>query len=87
MYEILVDYLDEKNIQLEDYMFRAVLKSLNYKKKGYSSREANGWAYSTELIGYVGDGTANNLEDKKARKDMSALSAKVYKIYEKLNNA
>lgn len=81
MYESLVAYLKEKNIRLEKYMFRAVLKSLNAKNNGESSRSANSWAYIIEIHGYVGDGTADHPDELKAKKDLAKYSREVFKFH------
>lgn len=82
MYDTLVLYLKERNIRLEHYMFCAVLKSLNARNEGDSARSANSWAYVTELLGYVGDGTADHPEDKRARKELAKYSREVWKFHE-----
>jgi len=69
MYDTLVLYLKQRNIRLEKYMFRGVLKSLNRRKEGESARSANSWAYQLEVMGYVGDGTANHPGYEKAKKE------------------
>ncbi|OWW09597.1 hypothetical protein BUE63_14100 [Bacillus sp. MB353a] len=81
MYDSLVLYLKEHNIRLERYMFCAVLKSLNLRNEGYSSRSANDWAYTTELIGYVGDGVAENPDIKKAKRELAKYSKEVWKFH------
>lgn len=86
MYDTLVLYLKEKNIRLEDYMFRAVLKSLRAREEGESARSANSWAYVTEMLGYVGDGTADHPDVKKAQKKLAKYSREVWKFYEQQNN-
>lgn len=85
MYKYLVDYLKEKNIRLDNHLFRAVLKSLNYRLDGSSAREANGWAYTFELIGRVGDGTGTDSEMVKAKKDLAKYAREVWKYYENKN--
>lgn len=47
MYDTLVLYLKEKNIKLENHIFRAVLKSLSRKEDGESSRSANSSDWAT----------------------------------------
>ena len=83
---MLVLYLKEKNIRLENYMFRAVLKSLRAREQGESARSANSWAYITELFGYVGDGTANHPDEEKAKKELAKYSREVWKFYQEQQN-
>lgn len=85
MYDSLVLYLRQKNIRLENYMFRAVLKSLNRRKDGDSVRSANSWAYQFEILGHVGDGTAGHPDDEKAKKELAKYSREVWKFYQKEN--
>lgn len=66
--------LKRKNIRLENYIFRAVLKSLRAREQGESARLANSWAYITELLGYVGDGTGNHLDEEKVKKISEIIS-------------
>lgn len=80
-YEFMTSFLKKKDISLEKYMFRAVLKSFKRRIEGDSARSANEWAYVTELIGYVGDGTANHPEDKSARKELAQLTKEIYAAY------
>ena len=80
MYESLVLYLKQENIRLENYMFRAVLKSLRAREDGESARSANSWAYATEIIGSVGDGTDNNPETQTAKKELAKYSREVWKF-------
>lgn len=86
MYDTLVLYLKQRNIRLEKYMFRGVLKSLNRRKEGESARSANSWAYQLEVMGYVGDGTANHPGYEKAKKELAKYSREVWKFYEQQNN-
>lgn len=88
-YQFMTNFLKKKDIHLEKYMFRAVLKSFKRRIEGDSARSANEWAYVTELIGYVGDGTANHPEDKSARKELAQLTKEIYAAYckEVENNA
>ncbi|EDN8013356.1 hypothetical protein GR724_15320 [Listeria monocytogenes] len=81
MYELLTEYLKLKNIKLENFMFRAVLKSLILRENGESARESNAWAHTFEMIGYVGDGTANNPEMKKAKAKMAKIAGEAWKYY------
>lgn len=85
MYDTLVLYLKEKNIRLENYMFRAVLKSLRAREEGESARSANSWAYVTEILGHVGDGTAGHPDDEKAKKELAKYSREVWEFYQKEN--
>lgn len=80
MYDSLVLYLNENNIKLENQMFRAVLKSLKKKEDGDSSRSANSWAWTTELIEMYS--TSTDEEVKKAKKELANYSSKVFKFHE-----
>lgn len=83
MYESLVTYLKEKNIRLEKYMFRAVLKSLNAKNNGESSRSANSWAWTTELIEVYS--TSTDKEVEKVKKELANYSNKIFKLHKENN--
>ena len=83
MYDSLILYLKEKNIRLENHMFRAVLKSLNSKENGESSQSANDWAWVTELIEMYS--TSTDEEVKKVKKELANYSNKVFKFHEENN--
>lgn len=83
MYDSLILYLKEKNIRLENHMFRAVLKSLNSKENGEFSRSANDWAWATELIEMYS--TSTDEEVKKVKKELANYSNKVFKFHEENN--
>lgn len=65
-------------------MFCAVLKSLKYRSEGYSAQSANNLAYATELIGYVGDGTADDPSCKKAKRELAKYSREVLKFHSEI---
>ena len=62
-------------------MFRAVLRSLLLGENGESESVYNAWAHMFEMIGYVGDGTANNPEMKKAKAKMAKIAGEAWKYY------
>lgn len=81
MYNTLVWYLDECDIRMDRYMFCAVLKSLKLREEGLTPRSANSWAFITELRDYVGDGTPEHPDIKKAKKELAKYSREVWELY------